>query len=705
MNKLTEKLKKYFIEQRNPVTFRTVYKNLIKTGNKQNLRIAMKELLNEGTIIKLKNGKYKSAVKSKFNKPKTHIPLTETFSGKIDRHPDGFGFFIPNDRTKSDVFIPKMKTNGAMHSDKVLVTFSEYRGKTEARVVKVVERGLKIIVGRVVKSRNFAHVIPFAKKVDTDIYLSKKYSKDLESEDIVLCEIINYGQGGKSPEAKIIRKLGRIEDDGIENEIVLAKYELERSFPESVIFEVDSESEDLLEAYGERTDLKKLFTVTIDGASARDFDDAISINKDETGFTLFVHIADVSHYVKPETNLDIEAFRRGTSVYFPEFAIPMLPEKLSNGLCSLMPRVKRLTMTAEIQYDIDGNRIGHKIYNSIIRSNYRLTYDYVNDYYDKKIKVTNGSLKKLLNSSKQLASLISARRKKQGTIDFELPESEFCFDDEGELVEIKPLSRGISHRLIEMFMIDANEVVAEFLEKELDHSVFRIHGHPDKRKLAEFVKIAHLFGVDTTVPEKITPEVVQQMSILISKSGKQHILGSRLVRTMQKAIYSIDNIGHFGLSSKAYTHFTSPIRRYPDLMVHRLLKNTIFSDDAQIKKNDLKDASEHCSDMEQKSEEAEREIHLFKKLKYLDKNKNVEWETHINRVNSQGVFVYIEALLMTGFVPVHMLDSKDMFQLDSEGQSMFGRYSGKRYTIGDNIKVQLEWVNYDKLETVFSIVS
>jgi ribonuclease R len=700
LSKLLKRTKDFFKEYRKPVSFRILSKKLLKKGgNKSELRAALKLLLDEGSIIKHKGGLYQSAITKTPKKHSTHDE--KTYEGKIDLHPEGYGFFIFNDLNKDDVFIPRMKTNGAMHGDKVLVTLGEYRGKVEGRVVKILERGFRYVVGRVVKSDYFAHVIAFDKKLDKDIYLPKKYAKELKDDDIVFCEIVDYGTKGSNPEGKLIKKLGRMTDDGIDNLIVMSKYDLRVDFPKSVIRETDN-IEKLLEKTADRADLTKLFTVTIDGETARDFDDAISIDKTEKGYKLFVHIADVSHFVTQGSAIDSEAFKRGTSVYFPEFAIPMLPEKLSNELCSLMPRVKRLSMTAEIDYDNFGNRISYKMYSSFIKSNYRLTYDFVNDFYEKKEKVTNHNLSKLLNNSKELADLVRQRRKKQGSIDFDLPETEFKFDEQGNIIEIKPLERGISHRLIEMFMIEANEAVAEFLEQKLETSIFRVHAKPDSRKLADFVKTAHLFGVDVEFPDEITPVSVQKISEEILESGKQNILSPRLVRTMQKAVYSIENIGHFGLASKSYTHFTSPIRRYPDLVIHRLLKLVLYKE--KLFDDDLKKIADHSSDMEQKSEDAEREIHLYKKLRYLEANKDLEWDAYINRVTADGVFVYLENLLMTGFVPIDFMSEKDMFYLDTERQMLVSRFSDKKYKIGDIVKVHLELVNFDTLETAFSLL-
>ncbi len=696
-----EKLIKFFKYLKKPVTFRQLHKNHFKGVPKEKLRKQLKKLEKEGIIFKSENGKYVSAVR-KIDKVRCKIkPVDKYKIGKVDIAQAGYGFLLIEGSDESDIFIPEMKLNGAMTGDKVKVVLEKYRGKQEGRVVEIIERAHKKIVGRIEKFHHYAHLIPFIRHFGMDIYIPKKYARTVETDDIVVCEIINYGSIGINPEAKVIKKLGNIGDEGIENLIVLEKYNLKRKFPEEVLQEVSKYAEKKLKEKGIREDLTKLFAVTIDGETARDFDDAISVEKSESGFKLYVHIADVSHFVSINSFTDNEAFYRGTSVYFPEFAIPMLPEKLSNELCSLMPRVKRLTMTAEINYNSNGERVSYKIYPSEIRSNFRLTYNYVNDFYDGEIKINNGNLKKLLNQSKNLAGIIQNRRKEQGTIDFDLPEVEFIFDDNGDLVEIKPLERGISHRLIETFMIEANEVVAEFFENNIKTGVFRVHGMPDVKKVKEFVSMARAMGADVQMPEDITPKELQILSEKIHNFSKHYLLSPKLVRTMQKAEYSINNIGHFGLASKAYTHFTSPIRRYPDLVVHRLLKIIFNIVDYQLDDEKLDEICIHSSEREQLSEEAEREIHTYKKLKYLEKNSDKEWLCYINRITQDGVFVYIDKLLMNGFVSIENLNLKGRLFLNDDATLLIAKSSGFKLRLGDEIRVKLVSVNFDKLEADF----
>jgi ribonuclease R len=698
---IEEQIIKFFKNLKKTVTFRQLYKNYFKGIQKEKLRKILKNLEKNGLIEKGSNGKYFSLN----NTDKKHKKISKISGqykiGKVDIAQAGYGFLILDDSSESDIFIPEMKLNGALNGDKVKVVLEKYRGKQEAKVVEIIERAHKNVVGRIEKHHHYAHLIPFVRRFGTDIYIPKKYAKNVETDDIVVCEIINYGSLNVNPEAKIIKKLGKMKDEGIENLIVLEKFGLNKKFPLAVIEESKKNSIEKLKNKKVREDLTKLFSVTIDGETARDFDDAISVEKLDNGFKLYVHIADVSHFVDIDSYIDKEAYKRGTSVYFPEFAIPMLPEKLSNELCSLIPRVKRLTMTAEIIYNNDGKRISYKIYPSEIRSNFRLTYNYVNDFFENKIKISNKNLKNLLKLSENLAKLIQKRRRKQGTIDFDLPEVEFIFNKEGNLVEIKPLERGISHRLIETFMIEANEVVAEFLLGNIDTGIFRVHGEPDLKKIKEFILTARAIGVDVQMPEEITPKHVQILADKIHNFKKHYLLSPKLVRTMQKAEYSVNNIGHFGLASEAYTHFTSPIRRYPDLMVHRLLKIIFHLSDYSYDYNKLDEICIHSSLKEQMSEEAEREIHTYKKLKYLEKNVDAKFTGYINRITQEGVFVFVDKLLITGFVNLENLDIKGSIYLNDEGTVLFAKRSGQKFKLGDELIVKVFKINYDKLEIDF----
>ncbi|MCA1932846.1 MAG: ribonuclease R [Calditerrivibrio sp.] len=650
-----------------------------------------------------KSGQKKIYVKAKISdkvKNKTSNKVKEELIGRVDMSSDGYGFFIPEDSKLKDIFIPKTKLNGAMHKDRVKVKIEIYKGRKEAHVIEIIERGFSRLIGRVDKSDHFSYVIPFVKKFGFDVYIPKKFAGNLKDDDVVICEITKFPQKGKNPEGKILRILGNLHDKGIENDIVLEKYEIRRKFPIEVINEVNENVKSLFKKAEKRTDFRDLFTVTIDGETARDFDDAISIKVTENGYILYVHIADVAHFVRHKTKLDKEAYLRGTSVYFPEFAIPMLPEELSNDACSLKPNVERLTMTVEIFYNEKGERVKSNIYQSVIKSNYRLTYNYVNDLIEGLKDCDDIELKNLIDNGVSLLKLLMDRREEQGMIDFDLAEVEFIFDDNGDIIDIKPLERKISHRMIEFFMVEANEAVAEFLAENYDRAVFRVHGAPDTDKLLDFVSTFHIYGIETGIIDNFDSKAIQQLSKIISNSKFSYLLSSMLVKTMQKAVYSPDNIGHFGLSSSCYTHFTSPIRRYPDLVVHRLIKSKLFNYNFKIDDNYLEETTLHSSRMEQLSEDAEREIHLFKKLKFIESHVDEQFDAFINRLNGNGVFVYVEKFLITGFISIENMLGDNYNYIES--QNIFlGKKTKKRLKLGDKIRVKLFRVNYDYLEASF----
>jgi ribonuclease R len=687
LNNLKTKIRTFIFLQDKPVTFKRISQEF--SINPVKLKNLLNELIKENEIVKLKSGKYSS------------INKLCLYTGTVDGNPDGYAFFIADDSVIEDLFIPPNKLNGAVHGDRVAIRVEEYNGKKEAYVVKVLERKYTRLVGRVEKSKHFAYVIPFMKKFFYDIYIPSKYASTLKDNDVVVCSIIHFPEKRKNPEGKILKTLGQLGEPGIENKIVLEKYELSVKFPKMVKQELENINVPIDE-YKNRTDLRDLFTVTIDGEDARDFDDAITVIKDKEKYILYVHIADVAYYVKPNSLIDKEAYKRGTSVYFPEFAIPMLPEKLSNDLCSLKPEVDRLALTVKIDYDLNGTILNVNFYESVINSNYRLTYNYVADILEEKIITKDKKLLDMLKNAEELSKKLTERKKELGMIDFDLPEPEFKFDNSGNLISICPLERKISHRMIENFMLEANEVVAKYLEEKSHFSIFRVHGEPDRMKILEFVNQCKNFGIYLDVPKVINPKVIQLISDYIITTSYSYILSSILVRSMQRALYSTQNIGHFGLASKSYTHFTSPIRRYPDLIIHRLLKKYLFNYNFDVDSDWLKNAAEHSSNMEELADSAEREVQQFKKIKYLEKNRDNIYKGYINRVRSSGFFIFIEYLLLTGFVAISKLED-DYYIFDADSSVLLGKHKGKRFRVGDIIEVVLDKINYDFLEVDFRL--
>jgi len=650
------------------------------------LKKVLRELVADGDVLKHGASKFSLADNS------------NTKIGKIDAHPDGFGFFTPEEGG-DDLFVPIKKMNGALHGDKVRIRVEFYRGKPEAAVIEILERGQNEVVGRVERSRRGSYVVPFHRKFFYNVMLSKEDMWAYEEDDIVVVKITEYPGKNTNVFGEVVRTLGKMDDPGMDNKIVMAKYNIDTEFPERVLKEAKKAVQYKKEP-GERTDFTQLYTVTIDGETARDFDDAISMEKTEKGYILYVHIADVAHYVRTGSPIDQEAYKRGTSVYFPEFAIHMLPEILSADLCSLRPRTERLAMTAKMWIDKEGNRYKSEFFQSKIKSNKRLTYTYVNEVFERKAESSDGRLKSLLYLSKELAEKMIQRRANQGTLDFDFPEAEFVIDADGMIEDIRPLERNIAHRLIEQFMIEANEAVSEFLEEKASMSVYRVHDKPNLKKIEDFIELASSFGLEMGTDEEMDPKGVRKLCDKLAESDYDHVLGNYLVRAMAKAKYQVQNIGHFGLASMSYTHFTSPIRRYPDLIIHRILKSILFDYEYAMTNEEIVKGAVRSTEREQEAETAEREIHLYKKLKYLEVHKNEPFSAYISKVNKSGMLVFIDKLLMTGSVGVDRMDD-DYYVYDEYSKSLVGKKKKNRYRIGDYIEVVMDRVDYDVLEAEF----
>ncbi len=480
------------------------------------------------------------------------------------------------------------------------------------------------------------------------------------------------------------------------------KYALSHEFPEKVMQECESiENGTFKISKKNLTDFRELYTVTIDGMSARDFDDAISISKKGLNYELYVHIADVSRYVERGSYLNKEAVARGTSVYFPEFAIPMLPEVLSNGVCSLVPHEDRYTVTCRMVFDKSGNKKEAEFYRSVINSNHRLTYNYVNDIFDNMAESEDKELLPFLNTAKELTNILLVKREKDGVIDFDLPEAEFFFDSKGEIIDIKPRERGYAERLIECFMIAANESAAEYFDKHDLKGIYRVHGEPDVKKIDDWIEMARNFGLKVPPVEyPVTPETVSELSKIASSSKHADLLGSLLIRSMMRAEYTTENQGHFGLASTAYTHFTSPIRRYPDLLVHRALLSGLKLGSISEPLEELKELAAHCSKRERLAQDAEHDISVFKKLEYISSHYDDVFTGYINRITGNGIFIYIEKLMMTGYIDYSYIDFDIFYKY---GESAIGDKSGERYRVGDKIRVVPYKLDIYSLQADFTI--
>lgn len=694
-NKIRKKAEKILIEFPNISSHELA--NILCIDERQ-ARKLIKNLPYDMIVENIKNKKIAS---SKSGKTKSETNgVGQVLRGTISTHKDGYGFFIPDDKSIDDAFIHPKKLKNAAHGDVCTARISIYKGKREAEVVNIIQRGIEEVVGVVDKYRNSVRVIPFSRNFQG--YIIIKGDKNIEDENVVLCKIERYPTSSSHATGKIIEKIGTLSDKDIDNKIVMYKYGLTFEYPEKVIFECDEIENGRFKIDKKNlTDFRQLFTVTIDGERARDFDDAISVIKTDENYELFVHIADVSRYVTRGSAINEEAKRRGTSVYFPEFAIAMLPEVLSNGVCSLVPNEERYTVTCKIVYSRQGKRKDVSFYRSVIKSNHRLTYNFVNDVFNKSKECESHELFNLLSNAKELSELLISRRTKEGVIDFDLPEPEFIFNESGDIIDIKPQERGTAERLIECFMIAANEAVAEYLENNGLKGIYRVHGEPDVKKIDDWVEMARNFGLKIPPLEyPVTPETVAELSKIAANSKQADLLSSLLIRSMMRAEYTVENQGHFGLALKAYTHFTSPIRRYPDLLVHRALLAGLKLGSINEPEEELKELARQCSKLERLAQDAEHDIGAFKKLEYISDHYEDVFEGYINRITNTGMFVYIEKLMMTGYVDYGYIDFDIFYKM---GESAIGDKSGERYRVGDKLRLLPYKINIASLQADFTI--
>ncbi|MFZ4859272.1 MAG: ribonuclease R, partial [Desulfuromonadaceae bacterium] len=504
---------------------------------------------------------------------------TNTTRGRISIHRDGYGFVTPEGGGE-DIFIPSKLLKGALHGDLVKASFSSSRmggNKLDGRVEAVIERVTSRIVGRFEETRRGAIVIPEDRRLNLVVTIPMKGRGTAQDGHQVVAELTVYPVGGRPAEGRVVEVLGWPDDPEVEIQSVIRRFDLPHVFSSDVLAEAEGITDTVSgkELEG-RTDLRSMPTVTIDGETARDFDDAVSLRREGGNFRLWVSIADVSHYVQKDSPLDREAYLRGTSVYFPDRCIPMLPERLSNGICSLNPHVDRLTMTAEMLFDSAGTMLESSFYASVIKSAARLTYTIVKQIIvddDRELADKYRPVSPMLKEMKELALILMAMRKKRGSIDFDLPEPEVVIGLTGLTEGIIRAERNLAHQLIEEFMLAANEAVARHISSRDIPFLYRVHENPDPAKLKTFQEFIHGFGYEfKLVDEKVKPFELQRLLAQANGRPEERMINYSLLRCMKQARYSADNVGHFGLASDCYCHFTSPIRRYPDLVVHRILK-------------------------------------------------------------------------------------------------------------------------------------
>lgn len=624
--------------------------------------------------------------------------------GELRLHPDGYGFVISDSADREDVFVPARFINNALHTDLVEADVQSARdGRFEGRIIRIVERRVKRLIGRLEKMNGGFRVVTDDKRVRHTILISKANTAGAKHGQNVVVEILKYPEDSEPMRGRIFEVLGLRGDVGTEERAVVIRHQLRDEFPADVKKAADEKSSGWHFEIKHRKDLRAIPFVTIDGETARDFDDAVAVKKlDHKGFRLWVSIADVSYFVTPNDPVDSEAYERSTSVYFPKFCIPMLPEVLSNDLCSLVPGEDRLTMTAELELSSLGEVLSSKIYPSVIRSQRRLTYTQVKKVLveeDEKIKHELGELVDKIRLMEECFKPLRKKRTERGSIDFDLPEPQIVLDVEGGIDQIVKAERHVGHMIIEEFMIAANEAVARYLTEKGMGCVYRVHARPERKKLFELSTLLHNLGYRINFKEDITPMDMSKIVKMIHGKPEERLVNHKLLRSLPQAVYSPENVGHFGLASKCYCHFTSPIRRYPDLVVHRLLKSA-----AKHPNVSLKEVSEHCSRNERIAMAAEREMLKLHSALFMSDKIGMKFKGIISFVAKFGFFVELEEYFIEGLVRIEEIEG-DRYRFEEESQSIVGRNRRNVFKIGYEVAIELESVDIKEREIIFKLVT
>ncbi|WP_269144624.1 ribonuclease R [Nitrogeniibacter aestuarii] len=626
--------------------------------------------------------------------------------GRVEGHPDGYGFLIP-DEGDQDVFLGPRQMRDVLHGDRAMVriTGTDRRGRPEGQIVEVLERANSRIVGRVIEEHGVLIVAAENKRIARDILLAPGGRKKVKTGDVVVVELVEQPSKYQAPIGKVVELLGQYADPGMEIEIALRKHELPHEFsPEAKAQARKIPDKVRKKDMADREDIRDLPLVTIDGETARDFDDAVYCAREGRGFRLVVAIADVSHYVTPDSALDQDARERGNSVYFPRRVIPMLPEKLSNGLCSLNPQVDRLCMVCDMSISATGAIKQYRFYPGVMFSHARLTYNQVAAaLYDndaEALDVVGERLDDLKSLDKLFRVLLKARAKR-GAIDFETTETRMIFNENGKIDRIVPESRNDAHRIIEECMLAANVCASEFLAKHEHPALYRVHEGPSADKLKQLRSFMGEFGLQLTGGDD--PQAGDYAKLLEKVKGRpdEQLLQTVMLRSLRQAIYSPDNVGHFGLAYESYTHFTSPIRRYPDLLIHRAIKAVLQGQ--QYTPGDWEEIGLACSQTERRADEATRDVESWLKCFYMQDRIGEVFTGSVASVVPFGLFVALDDVFVEGLLHISEL-GEDYFQYDDARHELHGERTGKRFRLSDRITVQLMRVDLETTKIDFRLV-
>jgi ribonuclease R len=687
-----------------PLNTIDIARELGLTGTQRNaLRKTLRELERAGEIARIRRNRYVLPAEA------------ELVTGKLSIHPAGYGFLIPETPGQPDIFIAAENIGTAMHSDRVVARISRdapydrIKGRREGRVIRILERAHDTIVGTLQRSRNFYYVVPDDPRFVHDIYVRGDTYEGLSTRaslgDKVVVRLEPWESRHVNPEGEIIEVLGPATAPGIDMLSIIRKFHLPTEFPKDVLNQAERISEEIGSRQIEgREDLREEFIVTIDPDDARDFDDAIHVDKTKSGWRLGVHIADVAAYVEPGSALDREALRRGNSVYLPDRVIPMLPERLSNGVCSLNPGVDRLTHSAFIHFDKNGVAKSARFARSVIRSAHRLTYKQA---YTILTSPPLDQLGERLHTAWELASLLRRKRFEHGALDLDFPEVKVWVDKKGHPVRLERVENDESHQLIEEFMLAANEAVARELKKRAIPTIYRVHENPDPEKLAEYREFVLSF--DYRVGDLTHRAELQRLLAAIRGKPEEQALKVALLKSLKRARYSAQPLGHYGLSKANYLHFTSPIRRYADLMVHRALgRDGAARRPYHMDMGEIASLAEHISATERNAADAEIDAAQMKKLEFfqrqLDQRNPQIFRAAIVDVRNYGLMVELPDALITGLVHVSSL-TDDFYSFEPAQRQLIGRHSRKRFRIGDNLSVFVARVDAFKRQVDFAIAT
>lgn len=691
-----EYILEYLAEKGRPATYEQVLEDLgLKSEEEcEALRRRLIAMSRDGQLLRNRKGAYGPLAKM------------EMIAGRVIGHKDGFGFVVPDDGSE-DLFLSPRNMRSVFHGDRVMVRVAniDSRGRREGTIVEVLEHNTQQLVGRIYLESGAAYVEASNQRINQEILIPPDATKGAENGQIVVVAIVNQPDRFGRPIGEVVEIMGDHMAPGMEINVAIRNHDLPFVFPDEVLQEASKYPAYVTEeAIAGRVDLRHLPFVTIDGEDARDFDDAVyCVPRENGGWKLFVAIADVSYYVRPGMMLDKEAYSRGNSVYFPARVIPMLPEALSNNLCSLNPNVDRLVMVCEMTIQENG-RISHfEFHEAVIKSHRRLTYTQVHKMMEKKdqrMRDQFADVVPYLEHLYKLFHVLHKARDTRGAIDFDMPETKIVYGKDRKIEKIVPYERFDSHRVIEECMLCANISAAQFLQKHEQPGLYRVHEGPRQEKLEDLRRFLGTIGIKMPAHRDPVPGDYAKILREVKERPDANMIQTMLLRSMSQAVYSPDNKGHFGLSYDAYAHFTSPIRRYPDLLVHRSIKHILNEKNPQVDNGYFGQAGEHCSMTERRADDATSEVTDWLKCEFMMDKVGQEFEGRVSGVTNFGIFVELKDFYVEGLVHISTLPD-DYYQFDAISHVLIGERTGKSYRIGDEIKIQVARVNLDQCEIDF----